>query len=97
MLVLLRNLKLFEASPTSYLPQNGGFCSWGIGEEAQWSASSLGPSADPDVWKVIDGKLYFFMYDAPMERFLGTASDYSDSKTSDAPTVRVFFSCEFML
>lgn len=47
------NLALFEADPTAYLPQYGGFCSWGIAEEEWWTADTLGPNANPDVWEVL--------------------------------------------
>lgn len=79
------NLNAFAAAPTTYLPEYGGFCAWGVASEAQWTATTLGPSANPSVWKLINGKLYFFMYDEPMDRFLGTASDYSDAQSADAP------------
>jgi len=54
------NLKLFEMSPETYVPQWGGFCSYGIAEETWWTKSSLGPEGNPDVWQIIDGKLHFF-------------------------------------
>lgn len=75
------NLALFEASPTSYLPQFGGFCSWGVAEEDWWTVDNMGPNANPDVWEVIDGKLYFFMMDEPRDKFMGaeTADDLDSS------------------
>lgn len=34
-----------------------------------WTADSLGPAANYDVWEVIDDKLYVFMYDTPRQKF----------------------------
>lgn len=45
------NKKMFEASPSKYLPQYGGYCAYG---------ASVGKKfvADPDVYDIVDGKLY---------------------------------------
>ena len=42
---------MFEADPAKYAPQYGGYCAW---------ATSQGYTADgdPEVWKIVDGKLY---------------------------------------
>jgi hypothetical protein len=42
---------LFKADPERYAPQYGGFCAWGISQEKFFDG-------DPQVWKVINGKLY---------------------------------------
>lgn len=46
------NKKKFERSPEKFLPVYGGYCAYG---------ASLGKkfAADPDVYDVVDGKLYF--------------------------------------
>jgi len=45
------NMKAFMADPDRYLPQYGGFCAMGI---------ALGKKldGDPNVWKIVDDKLY---------------------------------------
>lgn len=45
------NKKTFEANPSKYLPQYGGYCAFGV---------SIGKKfvADPDVYDIVDGKLY---------------------------------------
>jgi YHS domain-containing protein len=45
------NRDLFAATPEKYAPQYGGYCAW---------AMSTGRKAhtDPEVWKIVDGKLY---------------------------------------
>ena len=45
------NRDLFARDPVKYTPQYGGFCAYAV---------SRGHTADisPDVWKIVDGKLY---------------------------------------
>jgi len=45
------NLETFKANPTQYAPQYGGYCAWAV---AQGSLAS----GDPEVWNIVDGKLY---------------------------------------
>jgi YHS domain-containing protein len=44
---------LFDANPTKYLPQYGGYCANGIVYGIPWGG-------DADSWRIIDGKLYIF-------------------------------------
>jgi YHS domain-containing protein len=68
------NKALFDADPDAYLPQWGGYCSWGISEEFcpdfPWSESCLGPPGVWDAWTIYDGKLYFFYGSGPKESFM---------------------------
>jgi YHS domain-containing protein len=45
------NLAMFQSDPGKYAPQYGGYCAYG---------TALGKKfdGDPNVWKVVDGKLY---------------------------------------
>lgn len=45
------HLDLFEAEPTKYAPQYGGYCAYGV---AQGSLVKI----EPDLWTIVDGKLY---------------------------------------
>jgi len=45
------NLDAFVATPTAYAPQYGGYCSWAI-------AQNYTASGDPQVWTIVQGKLY---------------------------------------
>lgn len=45
------NRDRFAAAPEAYAPEYGGFCSWSISENNLMEA-------DPNAWKLIDGKLY---------------------------------------
>ena len=45
------NRKRFESDPQAYLPAYGGYCAYGV---------SVGKKfvGDPDVWRIVDGRLY---------------------------------------
>ena len=45
------NKKLFEANPHKYLPAYGGYCAYGVAVGKKFVG-------DPEVWEVVDGKLY---------------------------------------
>lgn len=53
------NKALFDADPTAYAPQYGGYCAWAV---AQGSLASV----DPEMWRIVDGKLYL-NYDADVQ------------------------------
>lgn len=46
------NLKAFEKDPNRYTPQFGGFCAFGVSVGAKFDG-------DPNLWRIVDGKLYF--------------------------------------
>lgn len=43
--------KTFEASPTQYVPVFGGYCAYGMAIGKKFVA-------DPEVWRIVKGKLY---------------------------------------
>ncbi len=45
------NRDLFTANPDRFAPQNGGYCSGGL-------ATGEYADVDPEVWTIVDGKLY---------------------------------------
>lgn len=45
------NRDLFAKSPEEYAPQFGGYCAWAVGH-------NYTADADPEAWKIVDGKLY---------------------------------------
>jgi hypothetical protein len=47
------NRDLFLADPVRYLPQFGGLCTGAIGY-------GVAVAADPEAWRIIDGRLYLF-------------------------------------
>lgn len=45
------DLRLFQASPESYAPQYGGYCSYAVSE-------GYTAKTDPDAWTIHNGRLY---------------------------------------
>lgn len=45
------NKKKFEANPHKYVPAYGGYCAYGVAVGKKFVG-------DPNVWEVVDGKLY---------------------------------------
>ncbi len=45
------NLEAFQAAPGTYAPQYGGYCAWAVSQ-------GYTASADPDAWRIVEGKLY---------------------------------------
>jgi YHS domain-containing protein len=43
--------KLFEANPQKYLPAYGGYCAYGLAIGKKFVT-------DPEVWRIVEGKLY---------------------------------------
>ena len=53
---------LFAAAPEQYAPQYDGFCAWAMTE-------SRLAITDPEVWKIVDGKLYLNCSQAAYEKW----------------------------
>lgn len=45
------NMRKFQADPSAYAPQFGGYCAFAVSE-------GYTADGDPEAWKVVDGKLY---------------------------------------
>ena len=45
------NLEAFQAEPERYAPQYGGYCAWAVSQ-------GYTAGIDPDVWNIVDDKLY---------------------------------------
>ena len=56
------NMKQFITTPGAFAPQYGGYCS------NQMSLGNLS-DIDPEVWRIIDNKLYLFGHDAGRVRW----------------------------
>ena len=48
------NMETFKADPASYLPQNGGFCTFGVSVGKKFDG-------DPQYAEIVDGELYVFL------------------------------------
>lgn len=49
-----QNRKEFKKSPTSYLPQFGGYCAWAVAVKRKKLTTN------PETFDIVDGKLYLF-------------------------------------
>ncbi|MEM7214930.1 MAG: YHS domain-containing (seleno)protein [Pseudomonadota bacterium] len=56
------NLAAFEANPEKFIPQNGGFCTFGVSVRKKFDG-------DPEFAAVIDNKLYVFLNEAIFNEF----------------------------
>ncbi len=54
------NRDKFIASPERYAPQYGGYCAWAVSQ-------GYTASADPQRWRIVDGKLYL-NYDTEVQK-----------------------------
>ncbi|WP_299667274.1 YHS domain-containing (seleno)protein [uncultured Ruegeria sp.] len=68
------NLEAFEANPAAYLPQHGGYCSFGVSVGKKFDG-------DPDQYLVADGRLFLFLNAETRAAFLKDAS--GTAKTAD--------------
>ena len=58
-----KNRKLFKADPAKYAPQFGGFCAYGVTKHRKFDA-------DPEAYKIVDGKLYLNLNKSVQKRWL---------------------------
>ena len=58
------NRQRFKASPETFAPEYGGYCS------NQMSLGNLS-DIDPDIWRIIDNKLYLFGHEEGRVRWAG--------------------------
>jgi hypothetical protein len=56
------NRDLFVKSPEKYAPQYDGWCAWAMTESRK-------AVTDPEVWKIVDGKLYLQCSVSAMEKW----------------------------
>ena len=56
------NRDLFASSPDKYAPQYDGYCAWALTESRK-------AITDPEVWKIVDGKLYLNCSEAAFEKW----------------------------
>ncbi|WP_170364911.1 YHS domain-containing (seleno)protein [Ruegeria arenilitoris] len=68
------NREAFEANPEAYLPQHGGFCSYGVSVGKKFDG-------DPDQYLLAGGKLYLFLNAATRAKFFEDVS--GTAKTAD--------------
>jgi YHS domain-containing protein len=57
-----KNRDLFAANPEKYAPQYDGYCAWAMTEARK-------AITDPEVWKIVDGKLYLQCSQSAFEKW----------------------------
>ncbi len=57
------NRDLFAISPDKYAPQYDGYCAWAMSEGRK-------AVTDPEVWKIVDGKLYLNCSRSAFEKWI---------------------------
>ena len=63
-----KNLDTFKNDPESYSPQYGGFCAYAVGNGYTYEA-------DPNAWKIVEGKLYL-NYSKGIQKKWSAKQDY---------------------
>ena len=58
-----KNVTIFNKAPEKYVPQNGGFCTFGVSKGKKFDG-------DPQYSSVVDGKLYVFLNENIFKLFL---------------------------
>ena len=56
------NLSAFQANPSKFIPENGGFCTFGVSVGKKFDG-------DPEFAAVVDNKLYVFLNEAIFNEF----------------------------
>lgn len=75
------NLDAFKASPEKYAPQYGGYCAYAV------AAKNDLVSADPEAWKIVDGKLYL-NYDKDIQAdWVAKQSEYIKQGNANWPNL----------
>lgn len=56
------NRDTFSADPTAYAPQYDGYCAWAASQNYK-------RPGDPNVWQIVDGKLYLMVHEGAREKW----------------------------
>jgi len=77
------NKDIFDSNPTTYMPQYGGFCAWGVAGETcpqyPWDADCLGPNGNWGHWTIQNQRLYFFFKAEAKAKFMDDPSTWISS------------------
>ena len=75
------NRDTFSANPERYLPQNGGFCTYGVSVGKKFDG-------DPRYAAVVDGQLYLFLSEAIFQAYLRDQQGVIDRAAANWPEIR---------
>lgn len=76
------NQETFAADPMRYVPAYGGFCAYGTCCEDWWTPGDMEADVNPNVWVIIDDRLFSFRGHEPLEAFL--VNKTANIKAADA-------------
>lgn len=74
------HLAAFQANPTRYLPQYGGYCAWAVSQ-------GYTASANPNNWRIVDGKLYLNYNTEIQRRWEQNIPSFIQSANANWPSV----------
>lgn len=75
-----KNRDLFIADPERYAPQYGGYCAWAVSQ-------GYTAAGDPNVWQIVEGKLYV-NYDRKIgEKWSASRSEFIRLANENWPNV----------
>ncbi|MGR5063633.1 YHS domain-containing (seleno)protein [Photobacterium sp. DNB22_13_2] len=77
-----QNMERFQANPTDYAPQYGGYCAFGVAMNKKFDT-------DPLAWKVVDGKLYLNLDKSVQKRWLEDTGGYITSADSNWTKIKL--------
>ena len=70
----------FQANPSAYAPQFGGYCAWAVSQ-------GYIASGDPKQWKIVDGKLYLNFNERAKELWEADLAAAIERGNANWPTV----------
>jgi YHS domain-containing protein len=74
------HLAAFRADPARYLPQYGGYCAWAVSQ-------GYTASANPNNWRIVDGRLYLNYNTEVQHRWEGDIPGHIRSANANWPSV----------
>jgi YHS domain-containing protein len=70
------NKATFEANPEAYVPAYGGYCAFG-------TAMGFKFDGDPEIWKIVDDKLYLNLSAGVQERWEGDVPGFIEKASTN--------------
>lgn len=75
------NRSLFEANPDAYAPEYGGHCAWA-------TAQGYLAQGDPEVWRIVDGRLFLNASQGINRRWLRDVPGFISEADANWPSLR---------
>lgn len=75
------NLSLFQANPDAYAPEYGGHCAWA-------TAQGYLAQGDPEVWRIVDGRLFLNASQGINRRWLRDIPGFISEADANWPSLR---------